>query len=84
MELMKLEDFPINNQIIIVGYGWQVDKDENSLTRRLKFARFNLALAEDDNFNTSISYIKNNYTRPCSGKYIPITTIVMIVLNEIQ
>ena len=84
MEQMKLEDFPINNQIIVVGYGTQADEDKNSLQRRLKFARFNLDLDKNDNFNISISYKKNNYTRPCGGKYIPITTIVMIVLNVIQ
>ena len=84
MEQMKLEDFPINNQIIVVGYGTQADEDKNSLQRRLKFARFNLDLDKKDNFNISISYKKNNYTRPCGGKYIPITTIVMIVLNVIQ
>lgn len=84
MEQMKLEDFPINNQIIVVGYGTQADEDKNSLQRRLKFARFNLDLDKNDNFNISISYKKNNYTRPCGGKYVPITTIVMIVLNGIQ
>lgn len=66
MDMLKAEDFEIkhNHQIIVAGYGWQVEADKNTSSNHLKFARFEVI---ERHSNITITYI-DKYTQPCIGK----------------